>query len=417
MLERGIRPELVVGTSIGAINGAIIAADVDRSLERLEHAWTRRTPACSRRAWASGWGARTSCRPVRCVRLLEAGLAGARTFDDLEVEFRCVAASIERAAEHWFTDGPAHPRGARVGGAPGHLPRGADRRRALRRRRHRQLHPRERGRSGGRDGHLRDAGGTHRAPAVRAPKPVRQCPGRVRDLAASPLRPRFGAVPEGTRLHVLPTGTASERENRIARNLSPAAVRAAHRERQCGGVGLSRPGSRTAGRAPRRNARLMRLPPKWVRRLHPGAARRDRGARGHRAAARVAGDRHRRVDLHRTAPAHAPSALDGGSLPAVGRRRAGRAVRAVGRVGFRMAHPLPTLPAHATTGSSRACSSSSSGTRYWVLRLDIDVRVPAGFHDDDRPRVIASRHAGPGRLVHPDPRRAQLVRSLAPHRA
>jgi 1-acyl-sn-glycerol-3-phosphate acyltransferase len=33
---------------------------------------------------------------------------------------------------------------------------------------------------------------------------------------------------------------------------------------------------------------------------------------------------------------------------------------------------------------------------YWVLRLDIDVRVPDGFHDDDRPRVIASRHAGPG---------------------
>ncbi|MGR0317738.1 1-acyl-sn-glycerol-3-phosphate acyltransferase [Agromyces sp. ZXT2-3] len=33
---------------------------------------------------------------------------------------------------------------------------------------------------------------------------------------------------------------------------------------------------------------------------------------------------------------------------------------------------------------------------HWVLRLDIDVRVPEGFHDDDRPRVIASRHAGPG---------------------
>lgn len=33
---------------------------------------------------------------------------------------------------------------------------------------------------------------------------------------------------------------------------------------------------------------------------------------------------------------------------------------------------------------------------YWVLRLDIDVRVPEGFHDDGRPRVIASRHAGPG---------------------
>lgn len=33
---------------------------------------------------------------------------------------------------------------------------------------------------------------------------------------------------------------------------------------------------------------------------------------------------------------------------------------------------------------------------HWVLRLDIDVRVPADFHDDDSPRVIASRHAGPG---------------------
>ena len=33
---------------------------------------------------------------------------------------------------------------------------------------------------------------------------------------------------------------------------------------------------------------------------------------------------------------------------------------------------------------------------HWLLRLDIDVRVPEGFHDDDRPRVIASRHAGPG---------------------
>ncbi|GAA2023396.1 hypothetical protein GCM10009819_02660 [Agromyces tropicus] len=33
---------------------------------------------------------------------------------------------------------------------------------------------------------------------------------------------------------------------------------------------------------------------------------------------------------------------------------------------------------------------------HWVLRLDIDVRVPEGFHDDDGPRIIASRHAGPG---------------------
>ena len=33
------------------------------------------------------------------------------------------------------------------------------------------------------------------------------------------------ALPHGTRLHVLPTGTTSERENRIARNLSTDAIR------------------------------------------------------------------------------------------------------------------------------------------------------------------------------------------------
>ncbi len=32
---------------------------------------------------------------------------------------------------------------------------------------------------------------------------------------------------------------------------------------------------------------------------------------------------------------------------------------------------------------------------HWVLRLEIDVRVPPGFHDDAKPCVIASRHAGP----------------------
>ncbi|WP_353809905.1 1-acyl-sn-glycerol-3-phosphate acyltransferase [Agromyces sp. SYSU T00194] len=32
---------------------------------------------------------------------------------------------------------------------------------------------------------------------------------------------------------------------------------------------------------------------------------------------------------------------------------------------------------------------------HWALRLDIEVRVPPGFHDDARPAVIASRHAGP----------------------
>lgn len=121
-LERGIRPDLVVGTSIGAVNGAIVAADVERSVERLEHAWTSRDA----RVLTTGMGFRPgrahmmSTGPL--VRLLEAGLTAARTFADLEIEFRCCAASIERAAEHWFTEGPLIPAVLASSALPGIFP-------------------------------------------------------------------------------------------------------------------------------------------------------------------------------------------------------------------------------------------------------------------------------------------------------
>ena len=224
LLERGIRPDLVVGTSIGAINGAIIAADVDRSLERLEHAWT----SSDARVLTTGMGLRfgrahgMSTGPL--VRLLEAGLPGARTFADLEVEFRCVAASIERAAEHWFTDGPIIPAVLASAALPGIVP-------AVR--------------IG--DEHFVDGGIVNSIPISEAAAAgateihVMQV-GRIEYPLSAPRnqfdnarvafeisrRHRFARdsanLPPGTRLHVLPTGTASERENRITRNLSPAAV-------------------------------------------------------------------------------------------------------------------------------------------------------------------------------------------------
>ena len=40
LLERGIAPDLVVGTSIGAINGAAVAADpTPAAVERLSEMW------------------------------------------------------------------------------------------------------------------------------------------------------------------------------------------------------------------------------------------------------------------------------------------------------------------------------------------------------------------------------------------
>ncbi|WP_448809839.1 patatin-like phospholipase family protein [Agromyces bauzanensis] len=224
-LERGIRPDLVVGTSIGAVNGAIVAADVERSVERLEHAWTSKDA----RVLTTGLGFRPGRAHVMStgplVRLLEAGLPVARTFADLEIEFRCCAASIERAAEHWFTEGPLIPAILASAALPGIFP-------AVE--------------IGGE--HFVDGGIVNSIPISEAAAAgaidiyVMQV-GRVEFPLSAPRnqfdnarvafeisrRHRFArdsaALPEGTRLHVLPTGTSSERENRIARNLSPDAIR------------------------------------------------------------------------------------------------------------------------------------------------------------------------------------------------
>src|ERR1700748_3289584 len=39
LADAGIKPDLVVGTSIGAINGAFVAADPDGSAQRLAELW------------------------------------------------------------------------------------------------------------------------------------------------------------------------------------------------------------------------------------------------------------------------------------------------------------------------------------------------------------------------------------------
>ncbi|SNS25729.1 NTE family protein [Geodermatophilus saharensis] len=111
LLERGVRPDLVVGTSVGAINGAVVAADpTPGAVDRLRGVWEE---LASRRVLTGSVLARvgtlvrtrTHLHPREPLReLLEEHLP-VRTFAGLRVPFQCVAASIERAAEHWFTDG------------------------------------------------------------------------------------------------------------------------------------------------------------------------------------------------------------------------------------------------------------------------------------------------------------------------
>ena len=111
LLEHGVRPDLVVGTSVGAINGALVAADpTPGTVDRLRGVWEE---LVSQRIFTGSVlgrartlvRTRTHLHPREPLRdLLEAFLP-VRTFAGLRVPFQCVAASIERAAEHWFTEG------------------------------------------------------------------------------------------------------------------------------------------------------------------------------------------------------------------------------------------------------------------------------------------------------------------------
>ena len=110
LFRSGFRPDVVVGTSIGAVNGALVAADPNESVtERLIRLWTSPEAAAvygdSIGRQVRRFAARRhlhSPRPLR--RLLESELGEHSTFADLKIPFRCCAASIERAAEHWFDE-------------------------------------------------------------------------------------------------------------------------------------------------------------------------------------------------------------------------------------------------------------------------------------------------------------------------
>lgn len=125
LIEAGVRPDLVVGTSIGAINGAHIAySPTIESLDALADNWVKLAKARSLRQFrtvaptdpgadaSSRWRFAPSLRRPSYLypagpflRMLRATLP-ARTFEELQVPFQCVAASVERAVGQWFSQGP-----------------------------------------------------------------------------------------------------------------------------------------------------------------------------------------------------------------------------------------------------------------------------------------------------------------------
>ena len=128
LFRAGITPDLLVGTSIGAVNGALVAAQPSEAVtNRLVRLWS--SPEASTVYGDSvarqlrRFAARThlhSPRPLR--RLLERELGEGIQFAELAVPFQCCAASIERAAEHWFSAGSVVDAVLASASVPGLLP-------------------------------------------------------------------------------------------------------------------------------------------------------------------------------------------------------------------------------------------------------------------------------------------------------
>jgi NTE family protein len=111
LFEIEVKPDLILGTSVGALNGALVARDptpavIDRMTELWQDASTAR--AMSDRPFRTVRRAVSSGTHLYSSAFMQARLVaefGEITFEELAVPFQVCAASIERAAEHWFSSG------------------------------------------------------------------------------------------------------------------------------------------------------------------------------------------------------------------------------------------------------------------------------------------------------------------------
>ena len=127
LFDRGVTPTLIVGTSVGAINGAVAASSpAPATVKRLAEVWSRleenavfNGSIVSRLATLAR--TRTHLHANDALRDMLAEALPER-IEDLEVPFQCIAASIERASERWFASGPLVDAVMASAAVPGLLP-------------------------------------------------------------------------------------------------------------------------------------------------------------------------------------------------------------------------------------------------------------------------------------------------------
>jgi NTE family protein len=126
--EHDIAPDIVTGTSVGSLNGAVIAMDPGGAVDRLGETWARMTRD---RVFPGGLLAqartlqhtRTHLFPATGLAAVIADFIGADiTFADLRLPFAAMATDIATARPHVLSDGPVLPALLASAAIPGIFP-------------------------------------------------------------------------------------------------------------------------------------------------------------------------------------------------------------------------------------------------------------------------------------------------------
>jgi NTE family protein len=111
LLEHRIKPDLVVGCSVGALNGAAVAADPSLGMVgRLQDLWLSLDDDDIFPAGLLPSTVQLALRGEAIhdndgLRRVIESILPVMTFEALQVPFECVATDIDAAAEHWFSSG------------------------------------------------------------------------------------------------------------------------------------------------------------------------------------------------------------------------------------------------------------------------------------------------------------------------